>query len=90
MELLLMIMFSFSVMMILYRVLARVTMLRNKIEKIEKTIEHNSYNIFQSKQTLDDLYHEQLRVRGVISSLGNRIHHLEQRRPFPRKQKGRR
>ncbi|MFK8242828.1 hypothetical protein ACDG75_04015 [Aerococcaceae bacterium zg-252] len=65
-------------------------MLRNKIEKIEKTMEHNAYNIFQSKQTLDDLYHEQLRVRGIISSLGNRIQRLEQRRPFPRKQKGRR
>ncbi|NEW64268.1 MULTISPECIES: hypothetical protein [unclassified Facklamia] len=53
-------------------------------------MEHNAYNIFQSKQTLDDLYHEQLRVRGIISSLGNRIQRLEQRRPFPRKQKGRR
>ncbi|MBR7928459.1 hypothetical protein KBI51_09810 [Aerococcaceae bacterium zg-ZUI334] len=57
---------------------------------IVREIERQNDKIKQATDTTDELYRRQLNSEAKLSLVLARVYNLEQRRPFPRKQKGRR
>ncbi|MFK8243863.1 MULTISPECIES: hypothetical protein [unclassified Facklamia] len=71
-----------------------ITKLEREIELfkslIVREIERQNDKIKQATDTTDELYRRQLNSESKLSLIVARVYNLEQRRPFPRKQKGRR
>ncbi|MBS4462864.1 hypothetical protein JXA27_09980 [Aerococcaceae bacterium zg-B36] len=56
---------------------------------VAKTLKIYHHDIKVTEETLDQLYSKQLKAVADMSMIAARVYNLEQRRPFPRKPKGR-